>query len=441
MRALVNWQGTLRKGAKTRRGGPHSLWRQLGSVAAWGRTVAATRLRGAHLRENVLAGTRIWRELGSVARMAALPAPCSRVAARRGRKHALRTVPACHRAELPPSSSSADVVSCVQSVATPGTECFVLLVISHQSAYLFWRRFQGSAKSLRTLRRPTLTNQHVALTVNLAAELAALGFSPSSEKPLDLLFSSSASRSRAKWIRPHVAPASLPEGSVVLVSAHVALASPELCFCQIAHTRSRGAALMTGCTLCGTYAFVTIEGGLGERSQLTSARQLRACCEVLGLGRESRAGWAARYVFDGAASPMEAKLALLLSLPARFGGYGLPRPEMNASIRLSDAAYALYPHSPCRADLYWAKAKLDVEYDGRDYHGSDMHNKDVARQVALTTEGIDVVPLTYAQIYDASAFSQVANMIAGKLGYRLRIEAKDAAAKRRMLRRELDLVR
>ena len=129
---------------------------------------------------------------------------------------------------------------------------------------------------------------------------------------------------------------------------------------------------------------------------------------------------AARLAFDGAASPMEAKLALLLSLPTRLGGFGLPRPQLNRPFALSPEAQLVYPHTPCRLDLSWPGTDLDVEYDGSgDEHSGDMHAKDVARLAALRLDGVDVLVLAKQQVYDPRAFAQMVQVIAGKLGGRI----------------------
>ena len=143
--------------------------------------------------------------------------------------------------------------------------------------------------------------------------------------------------------------------------------------------------------------------------------------DSLGLGSQSRASRAAAYVLDGAASPMEAKLALLLSLPKTRGGYALPAPRLNAPFTLSDKAFALYPHNPCRLDLYWPGARLDVEYDGEEVHTGEQHVRDVARAAALTADRVEVLPLSHGQLADAEAFETVAGFIAKRLGVRLRV--------------------
>ncbi|MBR2789543.1 MAG: hypothetical protein IKD70_02840 [Eggerthellaceae bacterium] len=283
----------------------------------------------------------------------------------------------------------------------------------------------------------------VALTPGLRAELAACGFAPSPESPLDVLFARGAVRSRAAAIRARSTVRPLPPGSLLRLNEHVLIASPELAFVQEAERRSLGQAIMCGCELCGAYVLLGPDGRPlakpGTRPPLTTAARIRETVDGLGLCGTACASRAAGYVLDGAASPMEARLALLLCLPTRLGGYGLPRPALNAPAALSREAFAVYPHSPCRLDLYWPDARFDVEYDGGEFHAADAHAKDVARTAALKLDGIEVLMLTKAQVFDARVFASMARVIAEKLGMYLRIRTKGFEEKAHRLRRELGM--
>ena len=320
----------------------------------------------------------------------------------------------------------------------------MILVISHRSALQFWRRFAGNRAALPLVDNPQPMANVLALSCKLRVELASCGFAPSPQTPLDLLFSSGATRSRAKSIRAHSTGRTLPPGSLLRLSEHLLIVSPELVFLQIAGSHSFEQLIMAGCELCGTYVLLGPDGRPLpkpiRRPQLTSTERIAATATSLHLSESAKPIRALHYVFDAAASPMEAKAALLLSLPARWGGYNLPRPVLNAPFKLSREATALYPRRSCRLDLYWANVCLDVEYDGEDSHTGDAHAKDVARIAALTLDGIDVMVLAKAQVYNARSFASIAEVIARKLGVSLRIRAKDFAEKQRKLREELGLL-
>ena len=315
------------------------------------------------------------------------------------------------------------------------------VVISHKSALAYWRGFRGDPKANRLMRRPAAMERPVPMGAEILAELESLGFFATPERPLDLLFSSDGVRSRSKRVVAHSISRPLPPGSLIRLSEHVAITSPELTFALVGELYPFGQYLMAGCELCSTYRVLDESGKpLGrpdERVQVTSGRKLKEMVEKLELSKTAIAARGASYVIDGAASPMEAKVALLLCLPTRLGGFGLPRPTLNAPLDLSEEAYAVYPHSPCRMDLYWESAKLDVEYDGEEAHTGALHAKDVARAVALRIEGVDVLAVSKQQVYDRKAFAALAKEIASKLGKQMRIRVPDFEGKQLRLRREL----
>ncbi|MBR2789921.1 MAG: hypothetical protein IKD70_04815 [Eggerthellaceae bacterium] len=312
------------------------------------------------------------------------------------------------------------------------------LIICHETALGYWRRFRGSIALMPRIRFPELPNRPVILDAQIRKELSDASISFDAGHPLDLLFSRGGTCSQSSEIRSHRPRRPIPHNALVRVSEHVAVASPELCFAQVAPTRPLGRLLLDGCELCGTFVPDTAGAPPQERAPLTSAEDLRAFLVAMGAGREARVSRASRMIFDGAASQMEAKLALLLGLPQTMGGFGLPRPALNAPIALGPAALRVYPHSPCRVDLSWPGTGLAVEYDGR-LHDEDRRDVDNARIVALRMEGFDVLVLRRQQVYDAQALASIARVIAAKLGRRLRVTTRDFWRRHMQLRRELGL--
>lgn len=313
------------------------------------------------------------------------------------------------------------------------------LVISHRSAFEFWRSFTGKIARLRSLRSEAAMESSVRLTPQLREELRALGFTPSEKQPLDLLFSGSSARSRSSWVRAHALLDPLPNGALLQVSPHVAVVCPELCFLEMARQLSWEKLVLAGFELCSTYAQVGPELLLAERQPLTSVDAIRNFAYLLPRTYCAGALHALEYVQDGAASPMEAKVAMLLVLPTYRGGYALPRPALNHPIATTQQARRLYPRATVRPDMYWEAVGLDVEYDGRDSHDADDHAKDVARWGALAVMDIEVLMFTSAQVRDSRAFRELVQVVAGKIGHRPRIRREDFPAREARLREELNL--
>ena len=317
------------------------------------------------------------------------------------------------------------------------------LVISHQRALWFWRTFGGDIRVFERCAYPEAMMTPPRLAAPLRGVLLRAGFTVSEERPLDLLFFRDCTKSRSKQVRSHTTARQLPPGSLVRLSEHVLIASPELVFAQIAEDRSFEQLIMAGCELCGCYRVLGEDGTPlplpEERPRLTRAADIAETLQQLRLGPRTKSARASRHIFDNARSPMEAKVALLLSLPPRLGGFGLPRPVLNPDIHPGPRALALYPRTPCHPDLYWPAIRLDVEYDGADTHTAEAHAKDVARAAAFACEGIEVLVVAKAQVYDRWAFETMAGIIASRLHRSLPDCTPASDRSHRRLRRELGL--
>lgn len=325
------------------------------------------------------------------------------------------------------------------------------LIIGHYTAFMYWRSFTGKRFLLKDSPRTLAMTERVDLNNDLLRELAALGIRVSERLPLHLLFSSQELRSRSPLIRAHLMSGNVPPGSFIRLSEHVLIASPELCFAEMSGTLSLEKLILAGYELCGTYAQVPrpdqpSRTALADRAPLTTAQTIKTFLTFDSFTRYATAHRAKEHIQDNAASPMEAKVAMLLSLPTRLGGYGLPRPMLNEIITLEGEARLAYPRSTCRPDLWWPMFNVAIEYDGRDSHeGEWAHAKDIARIAALKLTGMDVTVLTFAQVADDPVFDALAVVLARKLQHRLRFRFSEEqgesghVSRRSKLRRELEL--
>jgi hypothetical protein len=182
--------------------------------------------------------------------------------------------------------------------------------------------------------------------------------------------------------------------------------------------------VMLGMELCGFYSIdPTDEDGSAKRSvALTSVERIRTFLdENKGLRGHRAAETALSYVSDGAASPMETAIYLLLCLPYKRGGYGLARPKLNYPIKLGKQALQLSGGLPRWGDLCWPDNHLDLEYLGVASHeGAGNMLSDRRRTLAIEEAGYEVIEITKEQVLDLEAFDIVARRIAAKLGKRLR---------------------
>ena len=188
--------------------------------------------------------------------------------------------------------------------------------------------------------------------------------------------------------------------------------------------------------LCGGYAFGADGSLLQRRSPLTTCDDLaRACAWFPGHPGVARIKRLLPFVREGARSPMEVRLVLLLCLPMRYGGYGLPWPELNASVSVGDSrevggVVTLAP------DLLWRDASFALEYDSTAYHASDRaRDGDSIRRNTLGQAGVAVESVRASQILDGRHMDNVARAVAKHLGVQMRHQFDSAVLTRRVFLR------
>ena len=278
--------------------------------------------------------------------------------------------------------------------------------------------------------------QAAPLTADLLAELAELGIVPAPKSRVDFLFAAQENRRREPLVHAHVQAHELPANSFYRLSEHVLIVCPELCFIQMGEFLSLERLIHAGYELCGTYRLPVADAQPEFRDALSTKAQVSAYIDACGARVvNTSARRAAGYVMDGSASPRESSLAMLLCLPQRLGGYGLPVPVLNHPVQLTPEAYRIYPCNPCRCDLFWPEQRFGVEYQG-ELH-KERYAEDVARAAAFQAVGVDLLAITKEQMADAQAFATVTKTVAANLGVRLRIRREDFAARNARLRREL----
>ena len=210
------------------------------------------------------------------------------------------------------------------------------------------------------------------------------------------------------------------------------MSSPEFCFLQMAREYPLPKLIALGLELCGSYSlFGKGDEGEGQRAteptlydlpKLTSTRKLKAFCACLGKWPGyKKAISALSYLADGSASPMEAILTIFLTLPYRYGGYGLPMPELNGRI---DPLKGMRPFSGkgfYRGDLVWREVRVVVEYNSDSEHADPRRiYQDAIRRSDLALCGFIEVTVTKEQVKSMMLLDKVARQIAVKLGRELR---------------------
>lgn len=257
----------------------------------------------------------------------------------------------------------------------------------------------------------------------------------------DLLVPSKEYRCRPRHYAYSEYSGELPGRSFVRVADQLCVPSPEMCFALAARTVQLEELMELGNELCGTYSRPAVAGQgdivqrKGPLATPDSIRELLSCCEGRGV---VRAQSALEYVLPRSASPMETAVMLLLCLPVRRGGYGLPLPEFNARIDFHGRSRAVARRGFARCDLFWNEANLDVEYNGRPYHEGELeYASDSDRIEALKMEGVEVITLARSHVLHLQPFEVKVRQIYQVLGKRWRTPARKQLEKRDSLRRLL----
>ena len=251
--------------------------------------------------------------------------------------------------------------------------------------------------------------------------------------PVHVLVPGTIARNGCARVHCHVCTRKLPTGAFVRLAEGLYVSSPELCFVQMATQFTFFDLVQLGFELCGTYA--KRPGGVtryGRPLLLTTVSALERFLDDAGsLPGVVAARKALKHVAACSASPRETVLTMLLCLPPRLGGYGLSHPILNHRINVGRAKRAATEKDYYLCDLYWPRARLDLEYESDEYHtGSVRISEDSARRDDLAYLGISVKTMTHRQIMNPVRFDKVARQLAFALGARIRDRESSLAARR-----------
>ncbi len=317
------------------------------------------------------------------------------------------------------------------------------MYLSHETALAYWRYHfpPDSVLDSAVLKRraPGSPPRKVDVLASVPEEFVIPG------RPVDVLVFDDKIRRRSDSIACHIWQTPLPK-KAFFKTRGVYVSSPEFTFLQMASKLSIEQLIAFGCELCGSYRLLpkdargtlVLDDTLSRLNPLTTTSAIEAFLKgakrARGRGKAMRA---IKYVANGSRSPMETMVYMLLCLPVVLGGYGLPKPEMNASIQLDEAARVVAHRSHCEGDLCWSDAQLDIEYHGDVHVGATQMKSDVGRELGIEHMGWRVITITSPQVFDPNQFEVIAKEAAARIGKRLRKNAFDAVYQRNALRHEL----
>ncbi len=250
-------------------------------------------------------------------------------------------------------------------------------------------------------------------------------------------------------MQAHLATRPFPAGGLVLpppraggfhgLGPDARLCSPEVVFIQVAAALSLPELVQLGMELCGTYSVRPSDGSLVQHAPMTTPARLGFFVERCSWLRGSAAARRAlAHIVANSASPMETILYLLLCLPIRLGGYGLPQVELNPQLIVPTRTRAITSKRTVFPDVYFRASKLSVEYESDKHHlTSEEYARDSHRRTVLSHMGIHVLTVSRAELFDAGLLDATAHAIAREIGHRLRRLDEGWRSRRRALRKIL----
>lgn len=234
----------------------------------------------------------------------------------------------------------------------------------------------------------------------------------------------------------HLWTSRIPDGSFYCLSSDVWVSTPEFAFLQLAGLLTLPQLVYVGYWLCGEYR--QREDGVTLRCEsATTLNRLKNYVNAAqGCYGTKKARTALRFIADRARSPMEAKMATLVSLPVRLGGWGFGVPELNYQIKaeeLESQTLDREDRSFFEVDLYWPRKRAGMEYDGADHYEKSRMRADKRRLNCLTANGYRILVVMYDQIADSGFREVLLHQLAQLLG----IQEKELSADEAMRRSEL----
>ena len=270
--------------------------------------------------------------------------------------------------------------------------------INNLSALWFYCMVETSLDSVsKPCTKTRVTDAASALSEIRAIDLTRFDFGRGT---LHVLVGDAASRGDAAGIKFHVRSIELPLGAFRRLDSGIYLASPELCFFELACSLPFPKLVEFGYLLCGTYTLNPAAKKKNGRSPLTTKRRLESFVLRMGDSRgRATALRALTLVLEESASPRETKLAILLTFPVRLGGYHFEAPILNYRIDFTKAEQELFGKSYVELDSYWPAFHCGIEYDGNENHSKDEDvSNDRKKSSELNYRGITVIRVDKQQL-------------------------------------------
>lgn len=313
------------------------------------------------------------------------------------------------------------------------------ICLSHRSALDCWQSLRKGGDSyidfLLTECERRKTREHPSISKTEIEKLSdKLGF----RLPVCVETPSGYRRHSTPYCRFSQRRKFLENDSVFEIDDKVSLPSPEAVFLQMSELLDATDLAKLGMELSASYVLATPTSEIIRVAPLLNIEKAIALAQQGTTVATRKALRVLPYVYQGCESPAEVEMALKLLLPTRWGGLGLQGASINPVIPLSEASHSITAKKTCRPDMLFAEIKVDVEYDGAEWHSTaDQLINDMKRWHALRREGFEVINVNAKTLRNPELMTQLAREIKRAQGKDLRIRTENFEEKQRELFRKL----
>lgn len=249
-----------------------------------------------------------------------------------------------------------------------------------------------------------------------------LGIPCSKEDPIHVLVDAPEHRIQSDRVVSHVWSGRLPAGSLYQLAPGLLIASPAFCCLLAAARQSTPRVLALEMECLGMYGRAPIPRGFLDRDPLVETEELaNFFSDAKGCPGSKKALEALKWACERSRSPLETKTVIVLVLPRRLGGYGLPLPDLNCRVWAHAEELQISQFPVHEVDLCWPEKRTIVECDSYAYHVSPAQlNHDAMKRNSLKAMGWKVSSVTDGQL-SGDALDVLARQLGIDLGIKVRL--------------------
>lgn len=307
------------------------------------------------------------------------------------------------------------------------------LILSHESALEFHRARRVAA----ALGRPYPSLDEMPRSNNGGISLKDLSIALGLPSTLHVSVQEEQPRIKSPYIHCHALHGTMPS---IPICPGLSVATPEEALFQICARSGFVRQSLLAYEACGSFAICqdAEDGFINDLEPLTTPQVIRDYIDgKAGNRRSARFRTLQRIMSSlvaGAASPAEAKLCLAIVAPRTLGGQGLPKPKLNAEIRVEGTASSLTQRSVIRPDELWEELKLILEYMGSRHAEVRRMGEDASRDNTLGAMGYKVIHVTKRQVQDPRLYCGLMEHLRSELGVTKEIPSQRILERQETLR-------